>query len=177
MPGFITLEDAKAHLVVLDTKDDALIRRLIDAASKHVESHIGYVALERDETFLFDGFGRHLELRLRPVDATSIAVQYLDGNGDTQTFTDIRKILKNGTTRILPAIGFCWPCVPCAEAVISVTATVGLGADDTAASAIAPDNIKHAVRLCVGSWYRDREVGAVPEWADKLLDDERARRV
>jgi hypothetical protein len=38
MPGFITLEDAKAHLVVLDDNDDDLIQDLIDAASKHAEA-------------------------------------------------------------------------------------------------------------------------------------------
>jgi uncharacterized phiE125 gp8 family phage protein len=177
MPGFITLADAKEHLVVLDETDDALIQRLVDAASKHAEARSGYVAAIREEVFVFDRFARHLELRLRPVDADTVALTYLDGNGAPQSFTDIRVIVKNGTTRVLPAIGFCWPSVPCAEGVITVTADVGLAEDDAAISAATPDNIKHAVRLCVGSWYRDREVGAVPEAADLLLEDERARRV
>jgi hypothetical protein len=71
MPGFITLADAKAHLVVLDENDDGLIQDLVDAASKHAEARTGYVAEIREETFLFDRFKRHLELRLRPVDATA----------------------------------------------------------------------------------------------------------
>jgi uncharacterized phiE125 gp8 family phage protein len=177
MPGFITLADAKKQLVVLDEIDDGLIQDLVDAASKHAEARTGYVAENRAEIFLFDRFTRHLELRLRPVDADSVALQYLDANGDLQSFTDIRVIVKNGTTRVVPAIGFCWPCVPCAEGVITVTADVGLGADEAAISAAAPANVKHAVRLCVGSWYDDREVGAVPQAAGDLLEDERARRV
>jgi hypothetical protein len=34
MTGFITLEDAKQHLVDVPDDDDALVQRLIDAASK-----------------------------------------------------------------------------------------------------------------------------------------------
>jgi len=177
MTGFITLDDAKEHLVVLDDVDDALIQRLIDAATRLAEARTGYVALQRSESFLFDGFGRQLELRMRPVDVDSLAVTYLDGDGAEQVFTDIRAIEKNGTIRILPAIGFCWPRTACAAGVVTVEATVGLGSTANAITAETPDNIKHAVRLCVGSWYQDREIGPIPDAADELLDDERSRRV
>ena len=177
MVGFITLEDAKAHLVVEHDLDDAVIQRLIDAASKVAEARTGYVALTREEQFLFDRFGRQLELRLRPTDAESVAVAYLDGNGDNQPFTDVRVVTKNGTTRIVPAIGSAWPGTVCALGAVTVTANVGLGETEAAIAAATPENIRHAVRLCVGSWFEDREAGPIPDAAADLFDDIRARRV
>jgi hypothetical protein len=126
MTGFITLEDAKQHLVDVPDDDDAAVQRLIDAASSYAEGRTGYVAVQRDESFLFDRFGRQLELRLRPVDLATITVSYLDGNGSSQAFTDFRTIEKHGTIRILPAIGFRWPIPVCAAGAVTVDATVGL---------------------------------------------------
>lgn len=178
MAGFIGLADARAQLRPDGIDDDPLIQSLIDAASAHVERLTGYVAATRvGEAFRFDRFGRQLELRLRPIDPDTIAVSYLDGNGDAKVFADIRVVEKNGTTRILPAIGFCWPEPVCAPGAVTVTATVGFGATDQDGAAAAPDNVKHAVRLLVGSWYDDREAGPVPAAVNGLLEDERARRV
>ena len=67
MVGFITLEDAKAHLRLDTSDEDALVQRLIDAASAKIETATGYVAVAREQTFAFDRFERQLELRLRPI--------------------------------------------------------------------------------------------------------------
>lgn len=172
MAGFITLEDAKAHLRIDDGEDDTTIQSLIDAASRHVERMTGYVAEQREESFSFDFFGSQLELRLRPIATETIEVSYLDGNGEEQPFTDVRVIEKNGTVRVLPAIGSCWPGAACAGGAVSVTATVGFA--DTAA---APDTIKHAVRLCVKAWFDGCAEEELPPAVGMLLDDERAQRV
>ena len=177
MAGFIGLEDAKAHLVAVPDDDATLVQSLVDAAAAHIERRTGYVAASRaDEAFSFDRFGRQLELRLRPVDPESIAVSYLDGDGTEQVFTDIRVVEINGTTRILPAIGHSWPTPVCAPGAVTVTATVGYAATDADGAPAAPDTLKHATRLLIGSWYQDRESGPVPETVALLLDDERAKR-
>ena len=184
MVGFITLEDAKAHLRLDTSDEDALVQRLIDAASAKIETATGYVAVAREQTFAFDRFERQLELRLRPIDDETIEVTYLDGNGDPQTFTDIRAIEKHGTTRILPAIGHAWPGAACAAGAVTVTATVGLGETAEAISAATPEAIKHAARLCVGHWFANREavnIGNIStelplSFAD-LVEDDRLRRV
>jgi uncharacterized phiE125 gp8 family phage protein len=176
MPGFISLADAKAQLVVENDTSDELIQRLINAAGAHIERQVGYVAEQREEIFAFDRFTRQLELRLRPVDPDSIAVTYLDSNGDEQTFTDFRVTVKNGTTRIVPAIGFCWPRSACTPGAVTVTATVGFADSEAEAADDAPETLRHATRVCVCSWFQDREAGPIPEAVCLLLDDERARR-
>jgi uncharacterized phiE125 gp8 family phage protein len=177
MAGFISLADAKAHLVVEHDADDALIAGLIDAASAHAEARTGYVAETRTESFVFDRFGRELELRARPINADTIAVSYLDGTGELQPFTDFRAVQKHGTVRLVPAIGSCWPATACTPGAVTITADVGFGATEEAGAPDAPDGLKHAVRLCIGSWYLDREAGQIPAWVNPLLEDVRARRV
>lgn len=177
MPGFISLADAKAQLRVTSSSEDALITSFINAASLQVEKRCGFVAGQRDETFTFDRFGRQLELRLRPVDLDTIEVVYLDPNGDEQSFTDIRVLEKDGTVRIVPAIRTCWPTTACTPGAIKVTANVGFEVIDDDGAAAAPENVKHAVRVCVARWYQDREQGPLPNAFFELLDDDRATRV
>lgn len=177
MAGFISLADAKAQLRVRSAGEDALIQDLIDAAGLAVERRSGFVAGEREETFHFDGFGRALELRLRPVQINTIAITYLDSAGESQALTGFRVIERHGTIRILPAIGSTWPTSTCAPGAVTVTARVGFTTTDEAGAADAPANVLHAVRVCVAKWFNDREEGLLPPAFDQLLDDERLRRI
>jgi len=176
MAGFISLTDAKAHLRVEHDADDALIQDLIDAAAVHIERMTGHVAATRTEIIGFDRFTSALELRMRPVNAAAVTIGYLDGNGAAQSFADFRIVTKNGTVRILPAIGSAWPGTACTTSAVTVTAEVGHGATAETGAPSAPETLKQAARLCVGSWYHDREAGAIPEAARILLGDERACR-
>lgn len=184
MAGFISLSDAKAHLKVEYDGEDALIGGYIDAASAWVERETGHVAETREVTVRFDRFGAGLDLRLRPVDADSVTVTYLDANGDDQTFDDIRLVQKNETLRVLPAIGSSWPRFAAGIATITVEATVGYGATEDDGAPDAPENLRHAVRLLVGHFYANREavnvgniVNEMPFAVASLLAPERLRRV
>jgi uncharacterized phiE125 gp8 family phage protein len=168
MPGFISLADAKAQLRIEQTDEDALILRLIDAASAHVEELTGFVAGVREgATFVFDRFERELEIRQRPVSVESIAVSYLDASGDTQTIGEVRVIEKHGTTRILPAFGASWPAPACTAGAVTVTADVGF-ADGEDGAAEAPEDIKQAVRLCLAHWFANREAVNVGNIVNEL---------
>lgn len=157
MAGFISLADAKAHLRVLHDDEDSTIQSMIDAASELIELESGYVAEEREaEVFAFDRFDRVLELRKRPVDPETIAIEYLDANGDAQSFTDFRTFTKLDTVRIVPAVGHVWPRALCGQGAVTVTATVGFGATDEAGAAEAPETVKHLVRLLVNFWFDNR---------------------
>jgi uncharacterized phiE125 gp8 family phage protein len=177
MAGFISLADAKEQLRVLHDDEDTRIQRLIDSASKHVELMAGWVAGLREATFAFDRFARQLELRLRPIDIDTIAVTYLDPAGEEQTFTDFRAFEQHGTVRLAPAVGACWPCAADVPAAITVTADAGFDWTAETGAADAPDHVKHAVRVCVSSWFQDSGEGPIPDVVLQLLDDDRARRV
>jgi uncharacterized phiE125 gp8 family phage protein len=177
MAGFISLADAKAQMRVTEVAEDALIQRMIDAASRQVQRITGFIAEARTETFRFDNFDRQLELRLRPVAIDTISIKYLDEVGEWQEFTDVHAAEKNGTVRLAPALGGSWPSTACVPSAVEVTATVGFTNTPLDGAVDAPDDVKHAVRLCVASWYADREQGAFPQVALDLLDDDRMWRV
>ena len=177
MTGFIGLSDAKAHARITSDREDGLVQQLIDAASRQVERITGFVAATREARFDFDRFGTALELRLRPVNLATIAVTYLDGEGQEQSVAEVRAIERNGTLRLFPAIGASWPVTGCYAGAVTVTAQVGLGATDEDGAPDAPEDIRHAVRLCVAAWVDDRAEGAIPQAVHALLDDERLRRL
>jgi uncharacterized phiE125 gp8 family phage protein len=151
--GFLSLDELKLHLRVEHDADDALIIGLRSSALAYIERLTGLVLAERTETFLFDCFGPSLTLPLRPVNSPSIAISYLDPAGAAQTFAAIRTIVKNGFTRIFPAIGSCWPVPARGEGVITVTATVGADSAD--------DDVGLAAKLLIGHWYENREATVV----------------
>lgn len=177
MAGFISLADAKLHLRVDGPDEDSLIAALIAAAGVEVERTVGLVAPARPHIFQFNCFAQFLELRLGPVDLDTIEISYLDLNGDQQSLADFRAVAQDGVVRILPAIGSSWPAAARAIGAISVTATVGYIVTEETGAATAPAHVKHAVRLCVGSWFSDREAGSVPLAAIHLLNHDRNRRI
>ena len=184
MAGFISLADAKAHLRVDSDDEDEYIQQLVDAASEWVENETGHVAVTREEAFSFDSFEPMLELRLRPVDPDTITVEYLDGNGDTQTVDTFRAIDRLGTTRVLPPIGASWPCASRTPGAVTVTASIGLDATDEGGAPGAPATIVHIVRLLVEHWYAQRSavnigniVNEIPFTVASLLATNRLRRV
>jgi uncharacterized phiE125 gp8 family phage protein len=156
---FLSLAELKAHLRVDHDYDDVLIQSTAGAALAYIERLTGLVFAPRDEAFLFDCFGPALLLPLRPVDAGSIVLTYVDPEGVSQSFASIRTIVKNGFVRIMPAIGSRWPVPARAEGAIVVTATVG--------STTADDDIRMAAKLLVGHWYENREAVIVGTIADR----------
>lgn len=191
MGGIISLADAKLHLKSESTDDDTLIASLVLAAGTHIERLTGFVCPARAaEEFVFDAFPcrqRPFLLRLRPVDPDSVTISYIDGAGDTQTFTDFRVWTKHDMTRVGPAFGFCWPRAACLEGAVTITADVGVAGSSTGTpDTTAPENIKQISRLLLGHFYRNREgiiagssVGAIelPQSITDMIEPERLKRV
>lgn len=180
MGGFISLADAKRHLRVDHDEEDPFIASLIGAASQHIENVTGFVAPVRTEIFQFDGFSEELRLPLRPIAEESIAIAYLDSNGDQASLTEFRVISRLGLTRIRPAIGNIWPATSCEPLSVSVTADLGYAEDGTN----CPASILHAARLCVGQWFVAREAALarsslteIPLGVNALLEPYRVRRL
>jgi uncharacterized phiE125 gp8 family phage protein len=185
MPGFISLADAKRHLKVETDDEDAYIAALIAAAGAFIEDRTGFVCPRREEErFGFDGFCRKIELLRRPIDPATVSVSYLDGSGETQTLAEVRLVEKNGTTRILPPIGRTFPTPARTEGAVSVLASVGYPAATDEAEVACSDSLKHAARLLVGHFYRNREAVVTGTTSsdlqfavDSLLDADRLRKL
>lgn len=172
----VTLPEAKVHLRVDSTDEDAYITALIEVARVTAEDRLQRTLVSTPWRLLADAFpacGRALELPMAPVLSVT-QVQYLDADGALQTLPDTDYLLAAtplGHELALPP-GGAWPSTQAHRpGAVTVTYTAGYGA--TAASVPAP--IRHWVLLAIGDLYHQRERSGdkpvVPQhFADGLLD-------
>ena len=170
----VSLAEAKLHLRVDFTDDDALITALISAARQAAETITGRQIVTARWKLVLDSFpgpslmgvpagqtfslpGHAILLHKCPVQSI-VSIQYLDMTGSLQT------LASNSYTadfacepaRITPVFGQIWPiCLPQIGAV-SVTFDAGYGAATT-----VPEGLKSWIKLRVGSLYAHREEVAV----------------
>ena len=167
----VTLTEAKAHLRVDFTDDDALIAALIVAARLHAEmltarSFIttrwklildcfpgpSLIGVPYGEAFSLPG---HAILLPKSPAASVTNIQYLDMGSALQTMpnTDYVADLACEPARITPVFGKIWPVSLPQIGAVSVTFDAGYGATaDT-----VPEGIKSWIKLRVGSLYEHRE--------------------
>lgn len=164
----VSLAEAKNHLRVDTdlTADDSLIGVLIQAARERVESWLGQALITQTWQLTLDAFPVwELELPRPPLIAVS-SVQYVDGNGTTQTLSSTLYRVDSASrpARIEPAYGQIWPSTRDVSNAAIVTYTAGYGA----AGSAVPAAIRQAMLLAIGHWYRNREEVVTGTIATKL---------
>lgn len=165
----VTLAEARAHLrqeVDAALPDDALVAAQIRAAREWVEAHIGYATIQRQLRLTLDRFpaGDTIDLprsRLISIDK----VEYVDRNGDTQTWASANYAADTASEegRLLRGFGVAWPGTRAQRQAVMITYTAGWpavesedgGEPDYAAN--VPQPIKAAMLLLIGHWYLHRE--------------------
>lgn len=187
----ITLGEAKAHLRVDLTDDDALITALIVAARQYAESETGRSLITQSWRLILDGFpggrgpgtngsissllpGNAILLDQAPVQSIS-SIQYLDTGGAWQTLPESEWVaeLQSAPARITPAFGKTWPTALPQIGSVKVEFVAGYGE----ASAV-PQGIKIWMLLRLAALYENREeVSAMRQgkieplpYVDRLLD-------
>ena len=161
----IALADAKLHLRVDITQDDALITALIVAARQFAESLTGRSFVTQTWQLTLDCFPICIQLERGVVQRIN-SITYRDMSGAIQTVpfdapangiqrsTD-GNIVADLTTlpaRIAPAFGRIWP-IPMPEiGAVTVNYTAGYGIDTD-----VPEGIKRWMLLRIGSLYAFRE--------------------
>lgn len=157
----LPLADAKAHLRVTHSSEDALIEALRDAAIGHVERVAGVALASGTWRWTLRAFPSRIDLPIGPV-ATIDAVTYLDADGVSQIYADARLI----DGQVYPAAGGSWPT---SYDSVTVEFTAGLAAASDAPELLA------AVMLLLGHYYIHREaasqdsVSEVPLAFDALI--------
>ena len=195
----VTLAEAKAHLRVEVTDDDALIASLITAARLAAESLLERSLITTRWRLVLDSFpgpslmgvpygqafslpGHAILLPRSPASAV-VSITYLDMAGTSQTMPSIEYTvdLACEPARITPVFGRIWPINLPQIGSVQVIFDAGYGA--TAAS--VPEGIKSWVKIRVGSLYEHREevalmnrgsIQALP-FVDSLLDPYRVVRI
>lgn len=186
----VSLADAKLHLRVDFTDDDALITALISAARQAAEMLTGRQIVTARWKLVLDSFpgpslmgvpagepfslpGHAILLPKSPV-ASVLSIQYLDMSGAWQTMpaTDYTVDAACEPARITPVFGKIWPITLPQIAAVAVTFDAGYGPP-----ASVPEGIKAWVKLRIDSLYNHRGETAVVTgrlepmpYVDRLLD-------
>ena len=139
----VSLQEAKAHLRVDNTADDALILAMVAAATSDAEHRLGRALVQQTWEQVQDGFDDDIDLPNPPlVSVTSL--KYIDTDGTEQTLSTSLYSVDGDSepARILPAYGASWPgtrSVPSAvraRYVAGYAATFAISAITKAAAAV-----------------------------------------
>ncbi len=145
----VTLSEAKLHLRVDTSADDALITALIAAAREMIEERTGLALLTqtRDALALAFPAERYIELLYPPVQSVT-GVYYTETDGSSeQTLSAAAYTLSVWNARITLKSGYAWP-----SGEMRVRYVCGY----TAAASV-PQRLRQAVLLLIGHWYENRE--------------------
>lgn len=176
--ALITLEEAKAHLHVDHTDDDALILAYVQAASERLDGPAGICGrafrVQRLRLSL-PGFCEQIELPYPPLVAVH-GVTYLDSNGDEQTFAAAGqwRVIGIGAEqggRIVPLYGVQWPSLLATADpdLVRIEFSAGYVSASSPDDDAVPKAIKNACKLMVGDWYEFRPSTVIGTTAAQLL--------
>lgn len=152
----INLAEAKTHLRVDDSVEDALITRLISAARLHGEQLAGRAFITRTLTATLDDWPDDglIELPYPPL-ISVVSIIYTDAAGVPTTWPASNYVVDTTSTpgRIALAYNKSWPTATLRPlAPIAIQYTAGYGAAGN-----VPDQYKQGLLLLIGAWYENRE--------------------
>lgn len=154
----ISLDDAKAHVGASDYDEvDDFLTELVEAATAHIETPAGVGVALVTQTWraTLDHLPSSFSIPLGPVQSIT-SITYVDRDGQTQTLdpssyhTDFDRhpalvaFIKPRPTDLANIPG-----------AVKVTFVAGYGDP-----ADVPANIRHAARLLIGEWFRNREASS-----------------
>jgi uncharacterized phiE125 gp8 family phage protein len=157
----VSLAEAKNHLRIFHSDDDAYIDSLVAAAIGLIDGADGWLGraigaqtwqCSVDRFPCSDAYAHagRIHIPLAPlVSITSVKYTGTDGvEADVVGF----RTFGAGSTQpgyVLPAVGSSWPSTQCEPESVRITFNAGY--------ATVPQGIKHAILLMVGSLYENRE--------------------
>ncbi len=179
----VSIAEAKDHLRVDHSDEDAYISSLILTSRLHIEAALSLVLIHQSWTWTFDAWPKRSQsvtLPLRPVSAiTGISILASDGAPTAMPASDYELDGNHVPPRLLRTTSQ-WPKPGKVHAGIEISFVAGFGptADDV------PQPVRHALLLLVAHWYEHRdpiEIGSdktsVPEAVSTLLKPYRVARL
>lgn len=145
----VTLAEAKAHLRMIHTADDALITRQIRAAREHVELTTGVALAAATWRMTEYSFQNPFVIPFAPV-ATVSAVSYMDASGARVVIAPAEYRFDPDRVSVAPVAS--WP-----------SWATAVNVDFTTAPGLVPEALKSAILLRVQAEYESE-----PDDADKL---------
>lgn len=171
----VSIGEAKDHLRVDHSDEDAYISSLILTSRLHIEAALSLALIDQTWTWTFNAWpkrSQNLTLPLRPVSSiVSVVTLASDGTPTVMSPSDYELDGHHVPPRLVRA-GTQWPKPGKTHAGIEVSFVAGFGSS----SDDVPQPVRHALLLLVAHWYEHRdpiEIGsdktAVPESVSKLL--------
>lgn len=173
----LTIAEAKAQCRVDVTDDDALFEALITAAREYCETFTHRALAPQTWDYKFNmfpiGWYAPIVLPMPPVTAIT-SISYIDNSNVSQTWasTNYTTDLPSGSwaapARIVPNYGVVYPTTLLVLNAVTVRFTAGYTS--------TPEAIKHAMKLLIAHWYKNREsvvtdlrAEQLPQAIDSLL--------
>lgn len=148
----VSLVEAKLHLRVDNSAEDALITSQIISARQWVENYLKRPLITQTLTLYADVFESHMELtpNLQVVNS----IKYLDQNNILQLLpdTNYNVFIRQLVGYVMPADGISWPAVKYQPESVQIEFVAGYGD-----SVAVHETIKQAILLMVGTSYSQRE--------------------
>ena len=156
----LTVAEAKLHLRVDISDDDAYIGTLITAAREWVENYLDRTLITTQLILRAAEFPtEELELARPPMatagTATAVVITYTLADTTTATLSTALYRVDRTTTpgNVAPIINGTWPSDVIEDAnAVAVTYWAGYGPT----SASVPATIRHAMLMLIGHWYEQR---------------------
>jgi uncharacterized phiE125 gp8 family phage protein len=154
----LTLTEAKAHLRVSGTDDDATVLSYLAASRIRFERETGRQLITADYTFRLDRFPRGMAaIRLPKPPLQEVAeIRYIDPAGDEQTLiegTDYIVDIDREPGEIRLAYDMTWPSTRLQPNAVEIDFTCGHGDAETDINEL----IRGAIRLMLGQFFEYRE--------------------
>ena len=149
----VEVPEVKEHLKIDDTDSDAYIQELIYAVQDKVKADYDLYLNAETYDLLLDDFPSEILIWMSPVSSIT-HVKYTDGNGDTQTVTDINYAtdLFSKPARIKPIDSYTWPDTRNSINAVQVRVVTGY-----TSPAVIPGDIIQALYLTIADWNDNRE--------------------
>ncbi|RLG44234.1 MAG: hypothetical protein DRN81_04995 [Thermoproteota archaeon] len=161
----VTLDEAKNHLKILstETEDDALLTRVILAASEMLERECKLALITQTWGLYSDEFKEEFHIFKHPVQAVS-SIQYYDINGVLQTVDATHYFVDNVSrpARIIFKGDYIFPDIEeYRPNGLVFTFTVGYGDDATDVSS----EVRSCLLMMLSHWYENREAVVISNWS------------
>jgi uncharacterized phiE125 gp8 family phage protein len=156
----VTLQEAKDHLRINTTDNDAKINMIIRSAREYVETFLSRALIEQTWDFYIDSFPIDGDIQIpKPPLIAVNSLSYFDPQG-VQTLVDPADYYVDNVSEpgwIVRAGGFSWPTTLAAINAVVVRFRGGYVTADSPPQPAVPFDIKAAILLTIGAQYEHRE--------------------
>lgn len=173
----VTVADAKAWCQIDGDDHDALLARMISAATGNIDGRDGWLGralVTQTWELRLDCFPRSIRIPLPPLQSIA-SITYVDGNGVIQTLDPAAYQVKGvgglGPATVVPAYGTSWPTVRDDAEVVTVRFICGYPSTGGSPEDVG-DGIPHAIRqallIMVADAFEQRETFQIGSVASKV---------